>query len=124
MLYGMRKALFNRMSNDIGVMADHGDSAESLHNELNNADIDILTEYAKAFFTTQDKALMLIDFWYDTDPYTFRNNYEDIQDAFYQAKKCITDSKRTIEIIQQDIEELEDPDFTEYASAIIKILEG
>lgn len=73
--------------------------------------------------TLEEKAIKLADFWYDTDFYNFKDNFEGIEDAINQAKKCITtDLDRTIEIIIQDISEIEDDEFTKQANEIIKII--
>lgn len=45
----LRKKLFQAMKNDLGVMAEHNDSEESLLAELNSADPEILEMYADTF---------------------------------------------------------------------------
>lgn len=73
--------------------------------------------------TIEEKAIKLVDFWYDTDPWNFKDNFEGIEDAINQAKECITtDLDRTIEIIMQDISEIEDAEFTKQANEIIEII--
>lgn len=73
--------------------------------------------------TLEEKAIKLADFWYDTDFYNFKDNFEGIEDAINQAKKCIeTDFCRTIAIIMQDISEIEDDEFTKQANKIIEII--
>ena len=73
--------------------------------------------------TLEEKAIKLVNFWYDTDYYNFKDNFEGIEDAINQAKRCITkDLDRTIEIIKQDISEIEDDEFTKQANEIIEII--
>lgn len=45
----LRKKLFDKMRFDLCVMGEHGDSETSLWQELSQADIDILNEYAEIF---------------------------------------------------------------------------
>lgn len=45
----LKKELFRVMSSDLSVMAEHGDSPESLKDELNKADFEILQIYAETF---------------------------------------------------------------------------
>ena len=71
-----------------------------------------------------DKAIALVDFWYDTDIFNFRNEFDTFKEAFSSALDCIeNDLDRTIEIIKQDIDEFDDEDFTEKALEIIKVLQ-
>lgn len=73
--------------------------------------------------TLEEKAIKLVGFWYDTDFYNFKDNFDGIEDAINQAKHCIAnDLDRTIEIIKQDITEIEDDDFTKQANEIIEII--
>ena len=74
---------------------------------------------------TLEKAIKLVDFWYSTDFYNFRNNYDGIEEAIHQTKETIEKHlDRIIEIIRQDIDEIEDESFTEEAENIIKILKS
>ena len=45
----LKKQLFAVMSSDLSVMAEHGDSPESLKRELETADAEILEIYAETF---------------------------------------------------------------------------
>lgn len=45
----LKKELFRVMSSDLSVMAEHGDSPESLKKELETAGNDILEIYAETF---------------------------------------------------------------------------
>ena len=45
----LKKQLFAVMSSDLSVMAEHGDSPESLKDELNKADFEILQIYKETF---------------------------------------------------------------------------
>ena len=72
-----------------------------------------------------ENAVSLVDLWYDTDIFNFRNEFDTFLEAFNSAKDCIENNlERTIEIIKNDIEEFEDEDFTESAEKIIEILRG
>lgn len=71
------------------------------------------------------KSIHLADFWYCTDYDNFKIQFDTIQEAISSAQDCIENNlERTIEIIKQDIEEVDDNNFTFLAEAMIKELKG
>lgn len=72
-----------------------------------------------------EKAIALVDFWYDTDVFNFRNMFDSFKDAVDSAKDQIKNNlERTIEIIETDVDEYDDEEFTEKAAKIIDLLKG
>ncbi len=45
----LKEKLFRVMSSDLSVMAEHGDSPESLKEEISKADFEILETYKEIF---------------------------------------------------------------------------
>ena len=73
--------------------------------------------------TIYEKAESLAKFWKSTDLYGFRNNYDTMTEAIKDARQSIEKYfDRTIEIMLQDIDEVEDEDFTQETWDLLKIL--
>ena len=73
--------------------------------------------------TIAEKAESLAKFWKSTDPYGFRNNYDTMTEAIKEARQSIEKYfDRTIEIMMQDVDEVEDEDFTRETWDLLKIL--
>ena len=72
-----------------------------------------------------EKAMKLADFWYQNDYETFKNQFDTIEESITAALDCITNNlERTVEMIRQEIDELEDEEYTAQAEEIIKIIQG
>lgn len=72
-----------------------------------------------------EKAMKLADFWYQNDYSTFKNQFNTIEESITAALDCITNNlERTVEMIRQEIDELEDEEYTAQAEEIIKIIQG
>lgn len=72
-----------------------------------------------------EKAMKLADFWYQNDYETFKNQFNTIEESITAAFDCITNNlERTVEMIRQEIDELEDEEYTAQAEEIIKIIQG
>ena len=71
-----------------------------------------------------EKAMKLADFWYQNDYETFKNQFDSIEESITAALDCITNHlERTVEMIRQEIDELEDEEYTAQAEEIIKIIQ-
>lgn len=72
-----------------------------------------------------EKAMKLADFWYQNDYETFKNQFNTIEESITAALDCITNNlERTVEMIRQEIDELEDEEYTAQSEEIIKIIQG
>lgn len=72
-----------------------------------------------------EKAMKLADFWYQSDYSNFKNQFDSIEESITAALDSITNNlERTISIIRQDIDEVDDEEYTAQAEEIIKIIQG
>lgn len=83
-----------------------------------------MAEYAKTFLTTEDTAVILLEYWQNNDPYGYRDSVMDLIDGYRLALDNVTKlRKERIQIIRDDMtENNDDPDFLEESQLVIDIL--